>query len=177
LKDFFSRLSWADYIALAVMARGVYVGYKSGVFSEFLRILAYLVTFVAAFKLHDPIAQQLTLNTFLNGAAARVAAFAAVFVPAFVATFVVRKLVLQLLKAGEGGVFQKILGAVLGACRWIAVLSLLYMAIDQSPLKQLQTDVHERSLTGQAVSRVAPALFGFLVQVSPPSGEGGGAGA
>lgn len=161
MKDFFARLSWADYIAAACLARGMYVGYKSGIFAELLRSMAHLGCAVAALYFQDIAAQYLTLNTFMNEGTARLAGFSVCFVALFIATFMLRKAIIKILKVGEGDGLQRFLGAAVGGARWIVLLSLVFMAVANSPLKQLHADVQERSLTGAAIARVAPALFGF----------------
>lgn len=178
MKDFFARLSWADYIAAACLCRGLYVGYKSGIFAEFLRSVAHLGSAVAAIYFQGAAAQYLTLNTFMNEGMARIAGFAGCFAVLFVATYFMRRAIIKIFKVGEGDGLQRILGALLGGARWIVLLSLVFMAVGRSPLKQLQTDVQDRSLTGAAISRVAPALFGFTGQLtaqladSPTAGQG-----
>lgn len=178
MKDFFARLSWADYIAAGFFARGLYVGYKSGIFAELLRSIAHLGTVVAALYFQDVAAQYLTLNTFMNEGTARIAGFTVCFVALFFGTMILRKAIIKILKVGEGDGLQRILGALLAGTRWIVLLSLLFMAVSHSPLKQLHTDVQDRSLTGAAISRVAPALFGFTGQLtaqlgtSPPAEQG-----
>lgn len=166
MKDFFSRLSWADYILAACVLRGLFVGYKSGIFAELLRSLAHLSSVIAALIFRDTAAQYLTLNTFMNESTARLTGFAVCFTASFFATLFLRKAIIKILKVGEGDGLQKILGASLGAARWVVLLSLVFMAVQHSPLKQLQTDIQQRSLTGAAVSQVAPALFGFTGQLT-----------
>ena len=166
MKDFFARLSWADYIAAACVIRGLYVGYKSGIFAELLRSIAHLCSVVAALYFQDRAAGYLTLNTFMNESTARIAGFAVCFVVLFIATLLLRRAIIKILKVGEGDGLQRLLGALLGGARWIVLLSLVFMAVGNSPLSQLQKDVQERSLTGAAISRVAPALFGFTGQLT-----------
>ncbi len=167
MKEFASRLTWVDYVALIAVLRGTYVGFRSGLFPELIRISAYLATFVVTFRFYDPLAQVLTLNTFLNSSVATAASFAALLVGTFLITKLLSILLLKLLKIGEGGAFNRLLGAGIGACRWVILLSFTLMLIDHSPLAQLKKDIHTRSLTGQKISSIAPVLFDFLANVSP----------
>lgn len=167
MKEFASRLTWVDYVALIVVLRGIYVGFRSGLFPELIRIASYLATFVVTFRFYEPLAQYLTLNTFLNSSVATAVAFVAILLGTFLATKLAAMLLLKLLKVGEGGVLIRLLGAGIGACRWVILLSFLFMVIDHSPLAQLKKDIHTRSLTGQKISAIGPALFDFLANVSP----------
>ena len=167
MKEFISRLTWVDYIAFAACIRGFYVGYKAGFFPELLRSASYVLTVVAALHFHDMLAQWLTLKTFLNMTMATGIAFAAILVASFVLTLLIRKLLLKMLKVGDGGFLGRLIGLLMGACRWLMLLSLLFMLIDRLPLSQLQADVHSRSLTGPTIARVSPTLFEYLSAMPP----------
>jgi uncharacterized membrane protein required for colicin V production len=167
LKEFISRLTWVDYIAFVVCIRGIYVGYKSGFFPELLRIASYIVTVIVAFRFHELLGQWLALKTLLNVTMASMAAFVLILVVTFFLTLLIRKLLLKMLKVGQGGFFARLVGALLGACRWVLLLSLFFMLVDCLPLLQLREDIHKRSLTGPVLSQVAPTMFDFLSSVSP----------
>lgn len=167
MKEFFTQLTWVDYITFIAVLRGLYVGYKSGLFPEILRILAYVVTVVVTFHFHDTVAQYLTLKTFLNQATAAAIAFFVLLVGVLFAMKLVTSVLLKLLKVGDGGFFYRLMGSVVGAIRWVILLSLLFMVIDYSPLAPLRTDIHSRSVTGPRVAMIAPMLFAFLSTLSP----------
>ena len=75
LKELISKLTWVDYLALIALLRGLYVGYRSGVLHELLRVAAYVVTILVTLYLFEPLAQYLTLHTFLNIESARAVGF------------------------------------------------------------------------------------------------------
>ncbi len=81
-------------------------------------------------------------------------------------------LFLKLLKVGDGGFIYRLSGLVLGACRWVILLSLLFMMIDMLPLEPLKVDIHRRSVVGNSVARLAPVLFDFMSSLSPQLGVG-----
>ena len=170
MKDLLSKLTWVDYIALVAVMRGLYVGYKSGLLQEVMRVAAYLLSLLVAMQFHGLIAQQLTVRTFLNETTAKAAAFTVVLIAAFVLLKVLRTVLTKLLKLGESGGLQKMLGALLGGVRWLVLLSFFFMLVDATPLKELKTDVHERSLTGPTISQAAPVLYDFSSQILPKLG-------
>jgi uncharacterized membrane protein required for colicin V production len=167
LKEFISRLTWVDYLAMAAVLRGCYVGYKSGFFPELLRIAAYLLTAVVTLRFRESVSQFLTLNTFLNASTAEAVALGGLIVGVFVLAKLISLLILKMLKLGEGGFFYRLIGLVLGGCRWVVLLSLAFMLISGSPLAPLRTDIKERSVSGPQIERVAPMLFDFLSSLSP----------
>ncbi|MGH7198782.1 MAG: CvpA family protein [Candidatus Omnitrophota bacterium] len=162
MREFISKLTWVDYVAAVAVIRGCYVGFRSGFFPELLRIAAYLITAAGTLAYYEHLAQFLTLKTVLNYTTARALSFFLLMAGVFFLTKILIMLLLKLLKVGEGGVFYRLLGLGLGACRWVLLLSLLFMMVELSPLTPLKTDVHSRSLVGPKVARVAPALFDFL---------------
>ena len=167
LKDFISRLTWVDCIAFMALLRGCYVGYRSGLFPELLRIAAYLITVLVTFGFQEPVAQFITLKTFLNFTTAKAVSFFLLLVGVFTVTKLLIMLLLKLLKLGEGGFFYRLLGLLVGACRWMVLLSLIFMAIEYAPLTPLKTDIESRSLVGAKVSGIAPMLFDFVSNLSP----------
>ncbi len=167
MKEFVSKLTWVDYLTLIAVLRGCYVGYRSGLFPEFLRIAGYLVTVVVTFKFQEPVSQYLTLKTFLNAATCSAISFIGLLALVFALTKLVTMLLLKLLKIGEGGFFYRLLGMVIGACRWVILLSLIFMLIDFSPLAPLKSDIHNRSVVGAKVAALAPTIFEFLANLSP----------
>lgn len=167
MKEFISRLTWVDYLALIGVLRGCYVGYKSGFFPELLRIAGYLVTVIVTFHFHETLAQLLTLKTFLNSATASMVSFFLLLTGVFLAAKLVTTIFLKLLKVGKGSFFYRLTGLALGICRWVILLSLVFMLIDYSPLTPLKSDIHNRSYVGPKISVIAPTLFDFLSNLSP----------
>ncbi len=156
-----------DYIAFVAVLWGFYVGYKGGLFPEILRIAAYLVTVIVTLRFHESLAQYLTLKTFLNDTTAKTIAFCVFLFGVFFLIRLVTIVILKLLKVGQGGFFYRLIGGLVGGCRWVILLSLIFMLIDNSPLAPLKTDIHQRSLIGPKVSKLAPMLFDFLSTLSP----------
>ena len=155
LEEFISRLTWVEVIAFLAVLRGCYVGFKSGFFPELLRIVGYLVTVIVTFRFHEEATQFLTLKTFLNDATASALSFFSLLVVTFLLTKIVIALFLKLLKMGKGGFLYRVTGLLLGACRWVILLSLIFMLIDHSPFAPLRTDIHERSYLGPKISLIA----------------------
>jgi uncharacterized membrane protein required for colicin V production len=167
LKELISKLTWADYLAMIALLRGLYVGYKSGVFHELLRVAAYVVTIIVTLYLFEPLAQYLTLHTFLNIESARTVGFVGALVLVYLLTKLTRIILVKLLKPGEGGALNRAIGAAIGGTRLLILLSLFFMGVDHSPLTQLKTDIHTRSLTGPRLASVAPTLVEFMNQLAP----------
>ena len=171
MKELLAKLTWVDCLVFLAVLRGCYGGYRSGFFPELLRIVGYLLTAMVTLRYQEALAQYLTLKTFLNLTTATAVAFAALLIGVFLITKLFVMILLKLFKVGEGAFFYRLLGMVMGACRWLVLLSLLFMLIERMPfLAALKTDIQERSFVGPSLSRVAPVLFDFLSKISPQLG-------
>ncbi len=166
MKDFFSSLTWVDWLALAALAWGIFIGARSGIFRELLRFAAYVLTLLGSFFLYDPLGQYLTLHTFLNEGSAKALAFAATLILLFIVGKLVQILVVKMLKVSEKGAANRIGGAVFGAARMLVLLSFVFLMVDHSPFSQLKKDMHTRSLTGPYLTPVAPTVVEFVSQLS-----------
>ena len=167
LKELISKLTWVDYIALVALLRGLYVGYKSGFFHELLRLAGYVVAIVVTILFYEPVAQLLTLHTFLNLASARAIAFFALLTVVYIVVKIIRAIIVKLLKVGNSGALNRILGMAIGGARLLLLLSFFFVLVDKAPLKQLQEDVHQRSLTGSTIAMAAPMTLEFMAHLSP----------
>ena len=122
---------------------------------------------VVTFRFQAFVGEYLTLHTALNETTAGAVAFCLIFIVVLGLLKVVMILLLRMLKVGDGGLLNKIVGMVLGSCRWLLILSLAFVAIGQSPLNTLKTDIEEDSVVGPQLVQVAPTLFGFLSSIAP----------
>ena len=171
VKEFFSGLTWVDWLALFALLWGLFKGYKSGIFQELLRFAAYAVSLLGTFQLYNPLGQYLTLHTFLNEASAKAIAFGAALVALYVVAKIFRMILIKMLKVSDSGTSNRIGGALLGAVRMMVLLSFVFLMVEYSPFAQLKKDLHVRSLTGPYLSRVAPTLVEFVSQVTSGFGS------
>lgn len=155
-----------DWLAIAALLWGLFIGSKSGIFRELLRFVAYVLTFLGSFFLHEPIGQYLTLHTFLNDGSAKILAFAASVVVLFIVSKLITMMIIKMLKVSEKGAANRVGGAILGAGRMLVLLSFVFLMVDHSPFSQLKKDLHSRSVTGPYLTPVAPTIVEFVTQLS-----------
>ena len=158
----FSKLTWVDYLTAITFLWGAYAGYRAGFFAEILKIAGYAITGLVTLYLKEGLAQYLTLKTFLNTASASAVAFFSLLILVFVLTRLLTVLIVKILKLGEGGFGSRILGLLIGASRWLVILSLAFMCVDALPLVPLQRDIHGRSVAGPKVAKITPLIFDFV---------------
>lgn len=167
MSEIISQITWVDFLVAMLCIRGLYVGYKSGLFPELLRITSYLVTAVAAFWFQRGLTNYLTMKTFLNESSAKFLSLVGLLIVFFAVTKVATMLILKFLKLGEGGGLYRALGMVLGVLRWCVLLSILFMVIDYLPFSGLKNDIHEKSVTGSRIAAIAPTAFEYLSKIAP----------
>jgi uncharacterized membrane protein required for colicin V production len=167
VQEFILKLTWVDYLTFLAVLRGCYVGFKSGFFPELLRIVSYLTALVVTFRFQGNISEYLTLQTALNETTAQAVSFCLLFLVVLLILKLLMIVLLRILKIGDSGLLNKLVGVLMGSCRWILILSLFFLVIVQSPLNSLKSDIKERSLVGPQVLQIAPEIFGFLSSISP----------
>ena len=149
---------------------GLGIGFKDGFFKELFRVATYGVSLTAAWLFCDSLGQYLTLHTFLKESVARVIAFVVLLAGTLLGGKILCAILQKLLKTDHGGPASRLLGAALGVVRLIVLLSFFFMLIDWLPIAGLKTDLHQRSLSGPAISRIAPLALEFASQVAPDLG-------
>ena len=167
MRELISKLTWVDYIALAALLWGLYAGYKAGFFHELLRVATYVATLVVTMIFFERLAQALTMRTPLNMIAARIVGFCLLLVVTYLVAKVIQVVLVKLLKVGEGGFLNRLLGMAVGGIRLVVLLSFLFLVVDASPMAQLKQDVHSRSLTGDRIAQLAPVILEFFSHLSP----------
>ena len=139
-----------------------YVGFKSGMSTELLKLAGLVVGFFVSFKYYQQIGDELAGGAGLRAewAAAITMAFL-VAVIYFAVTRLLRlfeKLVQVTFakQINEGG------GALIGALRGFLVASVILMVFLQIPAPYLQASILEHSSSGKMVSRAAPMVYDTL---------------
>jgi len=112
-----------DYLVIGTIAVSLLVGAWRGVVSEILALGAWVVAFIVARELGKPVAGLLPVG--LGEPLARLSAgYALVFVGVLLLVALARLLVRELMKAVGLGMVDRLLGAVFGVLRGLAIVVL-----------------------------------------------------
>lgn len=143
--------------------RGGYVGYKSGVIAEVLRIAGLIFAIVVTFYYYLSFARTITLYTVFSYLHSQVAAVLLIALAVLIAAKLISSIVLKIFKVTEGGgIISRSSGMVSGMARWVLLVSLFFLLFEFFPADSLRLDIHQRSYSGAEVAKIAPQLFDFL---------------
>jgi len=124
-----------DYFALAVIALSLLIGVARGMVSEILALLAWVAAFLAARQWAQLVGEWL-LAELSDPLWRPLAGFVIVFVAVLVGFALLRWLTSLLLKAVGLRPLDRLLGAVFGLLRGMALLLVLVMLAGLTPLPQ-----------------------------------------
>ncbi|MBI3322755.1 MAG: CvpA family protein [Candidatus Omnitrophica bacterium] len=139
-----------------------YVGFKSGMSAELVKLVALIAGFFVSFKYYQG------MGDALAGASGLPTEWAAALTMA-VTVIVLYFVVTRLLRLSEKLVqvtFAKQInsagGLAAGVLRGLLTASVLLTALLQVPAPYLQASILEHSMSGQGVSRAAPVVYDAL---------------
>lgn len=143
---------WLDTTILALLALGALLGAVSGFLWQVARIAGLAVAVYAAILLNDWVSS-LIADAILQGADPRIArglAYLAVFLVVFIVLYQVAWLLDQWIHAVHLEPFDRMLGAVVGACKMGLLLAAICLGLSNYP--------NERTKEILDQSALAPAL-------------------
>jgi membrane protein required for colicin V production len=158
-----------DYVVLAAMALSVLLGAWRGVVNELLALVAWVAAFLVA-RIEAPQATHWLAGQIAEPGLRLAAAFIIIFVGVLILFAIARMLLSRLLSAVGLGTLDRLLGAVFGVLRGLAVMMLVLvflpklLPVDQDPWWQ-QSLLIPRFLRFEGAARqLVSALFGFFQQ-------------
>ena len=139
-----------------------YVGFKSGVSAELLKLAGLVVGFFVSFRYYQQIGDELAGGAGLRAEWA--AALTMVFLVAVIYFVVTRLLRLseKLVQVTFAKQINEVGGALIGALRGLLVASVILVVFLQIPAPYLQVSILEHSWSGKAVSRAGPPVYDTL---------------
>jgi len=161
LIEYLSTLNWVDYVIIGGFVRGCYVGYRDGILRELVRLVVIALAIFSAVQFSAPLAQLITLRTFLSYALAKSLSLFVIGVSTLVVLWFISGLLLRFLDVGQS-IFVRVLGLLVGMCRWAFILSVLFSVIMASDVGSLRSDIAERSHWGASVQGIAPLSLEFM---------------
>ena len=155
----FNRINWVDVVAVILLFRMGYIGLRLGLGSELVKLAGLAVGFFAGFRYYQGVGDLLSRKLYLGvewGAAMALAALVAAGY--WGATWALRTLE-PLVEVSFHERLNQIGGLLGGLLRGLLVSSVLLVVFQQLPSAYLHASIEERSLSGRAISRMAPAVY------------------
>ncbi len=161
------NFNWIDLFSLFLLIRIGYKGFKSGLFTEIFRLLATLVSIVTGLHFLDGLSSFIKARLFMPEWLAREFAIIAVFFVTFLAFFLLRVFVLRIMTTTFVPQCDKTGAIGLGITRGFLTISIVLLMLNMLPSDYVQKSLWQRSSSAPQVSKIAPAIYKYLIKFMP----------
>ena len=158
----FNRINWVDVLAVILLVRMGYIGFRLGLGAELLKLAGLTAGFVAGFRYYQQVGDWLAQRTFLSVEWGSVAALVLIVVVAYLLVSRASRLVEKLVQVNFEKKVNQFGGLLAGLGRGLLVSSVVLVACQQLPSPTMQESIREHSLSGSVVSKIAPAVYDRL---------------
>ncbi len=156
----------ADITLLLIVLVSAWFGYQKGFLIEILSLVAIVFAFAIAWRLSHHVVlyihRWLDWDLKLLGSIA----FVVILLLVFYLTYLVSKLLTGVLHRTVLGTFDKLLGALLSALKWLFALSLLLWVLNVAKIEWYESQ-KSQSIGLSYCEKIAPAIFEW-VRVAVP---------
>ena len=139
-----------------------YVGFKSGMSAELLKLAGLVVGFFVSFKYYQRIGDELAGGAGLRAEWAAVLTMAFLVAVIYFAVTRLLRLTEKLVQVTFAKQVSEAGGALIGAFRGLLAASVILVIFLQIPAPYLQASILEHSWSGKVVSRAAPLVYDTL---------------
>ncbi|HAD82323.1 MAG: hypothetical protein A2509_09295 [Candidatus Edwardsbacteria bacterium RIFOXYD12_FULL_50_11] len=153
-------MNWIDIIILILLALAVGIGFKKGLVQEIVGILALVVAFFLALKLHPAAAGG--LQKMFKGIPPHLAptiGFVVMFLAAFLAITIAGWLLSKIIKATPLDFADKIGGMAIGLVKGALIISVILLLLALAPLPREFNHKLDRSGMIRSIRKVAPWVY------------------
>lgn len=156
-----------DLIILIPLAWGGFKGFSRGFVQEIAQFAGLFIAVFAGLYLSDWVASAI-INLFGAGPEqTKLISFVIAFVGALILVFLISKAVSRLVESLNLGLVNRLVGAVLGASKYILIISILINMIDtvDKKLPSSKDDVRSKSLLYEPMGKIVPAVLPKVSQM------------
>lgn len=151
----------ADIVLLLIVLVAAWFGYQKGFLIEILSLVAIVFAFAIAWRLSHHVVlyihRWLDWDLKLLGSIA----FVIILLLVFYLTYLVSKLLTGVLHKTVFGIFDKLLGAVMSALKWLFALSLLLWVLNVAKVDWYAT-LKTKSVGLSYCEKIAPTIFEWV---------------
>ena len=158
----FGRINWVDVLTLILLFRMGYIGFQLGLPAELVKLFAAVGGLCLGFFYYQTAGDILAAHTFLGVEWASVLAMAVLVSGGY---FLFTRFFRWVGRLGQMS-FEKRLnqvgGLIIGLVRAVLVTSIVLVTCLQFSAASMQESIEQNSMSGKAISRVAPAVYDTL---------------
>ncbi len=155
--------NWVDLLAVILLFRMSYVGFRTGISSELFKLVGCVAGFFVSFRYHQALGNYLAQWTFLTAPWAGALALAIGTAAFYLGLTRSLRLLERVVKLTFQDKLSRVAGLLAGACRALLVTSIVLVILRQLPSPYLATSIEEHSFSGGRVSKIAPMVYGAAV--------------
>lgn len=171
-KYFFSHLGWVDWLLIAFVIVGFFLGLRNGMSKELPRLLESLIALLATFEYYGLLSDWLTRETPLMETYAKALTFGLVWFVCWLCLRMVFEILGKLIHLEVSAPFEAIGGVAIGGARYILFFSLLSFFLMLFPLDWIHRSYQVHSWSGQTLTEIPRQIHewtrGFLQTVGVP---------
>lgn len=153
-------MNWIDIIIIILLALAVGIGFKKGLVQEIVGIIALVIAFFLALKMH--LVAAAALAKMISGLPKHIAptvGFVAVFLIVFLAITIVGWLLSKIIKATPLDLADKIGGMAIGLVKGALIISVILLLLALAPLPREFNRKLDRSGMIRSIRKVAPLVY------------------
>ena len=154
-----------------------YVGYKLGLASELVKLIALVGAFFVGFQFYQALGEWVSRRTFLRAEWAEAMAMILLLAVVYLMLVIGLRLLGRFIQVNFAARLNTLGGLAVGLIRAGLIASVVLVILRQLPSPYLNASIEERSLSGRTISRMAPAVYDaagpligrFWAGLRPPS--------
>lgn len=154
-----NRINWVDVLALILFVRMGYVGFKSGVGPELLRLAGLVGGIFVSFRYYQHLGDALAARIFLRTEWAAAGVMVFIVVVLYLSLTRGLRLLERIVQVTFESRISHLGGLLLGLLRGGLIVSVILVVCRQLPSDYLDASIERHSLSGRRVSRMAPAVY------------------
>ena len=155
-------MNWVDVLAVILLIRMGYIGFRLGLGTELVKLAGLIVGFLVGFRYYQLWGDFLAQKSFLSTEWASVIVMVGIISAAYFLVTRGIRLLERLMQVNFEKRLNSVGGLLAGLVRGLLIASVTLVACQQLPAPYMQESIQEHSMTGRRVSQVAPAVYDHL---------------
>ncbi len=160
-------MNWFDLIALIVLIRSSYIGFRRGLSMELFRFLGLIVSGFASFYYYERLGDILTLNTSIPQPISNAVCFIVILLLGIALFKVLGSFTRKVMQLSFTANFDSIGGAVCGLLKGAIIASFIVVLLQQIPSEYISESIELKSFSGRYFVKFSSNLYSLINRIQP----------